>query len=166
MENKKLFCVKTKHTESKSEALAPENAFYGWRPHSENKDRIVNEWDERYRMHSLSAKYLLTWECHDCVGREIVAIWNVKIHKNVIYAENPSGIDLNVGVFATTHPGRGALLGEDGLEEAFGRDAIESCLRSALHGDWRGEYCDVEFKILNDDDAFEKYLDGYEISKS
>lgn len=114
------------------------------------------------QLHSISAEAVLTWnlEPRDEVlhvfevnfsGTRTLA-WRPEFSETQPYSQETGWqqaecdpVSRGVLISLDSTPGRGAMLGEDTLDAAFGNDNLREQLASALEGDWRKCLCSVRY---------------------
>ena len=71
----------------------------------------------------------------------------------IFYSETAQSPHKHVGIKITSHPGRATMLGEDGLEDAFGNSIAPLLCELLNRADWK--YAPVEVEVAPLDQASE-----------
>lgn len=116
-------------------------------------------------LREVRAQAVLTWNVKS--GDEILHVFDVRFsgEKQLVWSQGCVRTGLPnwqqakcdpivnyVRVYCDSTPGRSASLGEDTLDAAFGKDAIEDQIEHALADDWRNCLCSLRYESAPSDD--------------
>lgn len=152
-EDRTLYVVATRpETSEPYRELTAEEIAAGWDDYHD-RSRVWRRGHDTGRLHSLVAAHVLTWNPQP--GDVILARLTVHFlesfdadadgeccgRRTTSASYEPTAANGQVTIQCDTVLGRPVMLGEDGAEDAFGRDAIYEQVAHAVLNDWRDSPC-------------------------